>query len=191
MCKKFIFLLALAVAFLFITSSSYAFEYSADTVITASGEKTYGKMYAKPDRFRMEITNPQSVITITRMDKKIVWNIMPSEKMYMEMPFDPKTAPKTEIRGEIDRKLVGSEKIDGHPTEKYLITYKEGAKTEKMYQWWATDINFPIKSADLNNEWVQEYKNIKMGPQPDKLFEAPAGYSKMQMPMMPKGMKFE
>ena len=116
---------------------------------------------------------------------------MPSEKMYMEMPFDPQRAPKTEIRGEIERKHVGSEKIDGHPTEKYLITYKEGAKIEKIYQWWATDINFPIKSADINNKWVQEYKNIKMETQPDKLFEVPAGYSKMQMPMMPKGMKFE
>lgn len=191
MRKKFIFLLTLAIAFLFITSSSYAFEYSADTVFTAGGQKTYGKTYAKPDRFRMEITNPQPVITITRMDKNIVWNIMPSEKMYMEMPFDPQTAPKTEIRGEIDRKHVGSEKIDGHPTEKYLITYKEGAKTEKIYQWWATDINFPIKSADLNDKWVQEYKNIKMGPQPDKLFEIPADYSKIQMLMTPKGMKFE
>lgn len=191
MCKRFIFLFTLLVVFLCITVSSYALEYSADTIFTANGQKIYGKMYVKADRFRMEITKPQSMITITRMDKNIVWSIIPSEKMYIEMPFDPKTAPKTKISGEIDRKLVGSEKIDGHPTKKYLITYKEGGRTEKIYQWWATDINFPVKSADLNNRWVQEYKNVKMGPQPNKLFEIPAGYSKMQMPMMPGGMKFE
>ncbi len=191
MCKRFIFLFTLLVVFLCITVSSYALEYSADTIFTANGQKTYGKMYAKVDRFRMEIIKPQSMITITRMDKKIVWSIIPSEKMYIEMSFDPKTAPKTKISGEIDRKLVGSEKIDGHPTKKYLITYKEGGWTEKIYQWWATDINFPIKSADLNNKWVQEYKNVKIGHQPNKLFEIPAGYSKMQMPMMPGGMKFE
>ncbi len=108
MCKRFIFLFTLLVVFLCITVSSYALEYSADTIFTANGQKIYGKMYAKSDRFRMEITKPQSMITITRMDKNIVWSIIPSEKMYIEMPFDPKIAPKTKISGEIDRKLVGS-----------------------------------------------------------------------------------
>ncbi len=55
----------------------------------------------------------------------------------------------------------------------------------------ATDIDFPIKSDDPNNEWVQEYKNIKVGPQPDKLFEVPKGYSKMEMPTMQEGFKMK
>ncbi|MEK7271407.1 MAG: hypothetical protein AAB015_00720 [Nitrospirota bacterium] len=191
MNKGFVILLMLLVSVLCITVSSFGFEFSADTVFTADGQKTYGKMYSNADNFRMEITKPEHMITITRMDKKVVWNIMPSEKIYLEMPFNPKDAPKTEIRGEIDRKLVGSETIDGHPTKKYLITYKEGIQTEKVYQWWATDINFPIKTSDINNKWIQEYKNVKIGSQPDNLFEVPAGYSKMQIPKMPGGMDFK
>jgi hypothetical protein len=129
------------------------------------------------------------MIMITRMDKKIAWNIMPAQKMYMEMPVDPTNAPKTEIKGEVDRKEVGSETVDGHPTKKYLITYKNGNKTDQVYQWMATDINFPVKTADLKNKWIQEFKNIKIGSQPDSLFEPPAGYHKMEMPAMPGGMK--
>ncbi len=191
MYNKSIFIVTLLVSVLCIAVSSYALEFSADTVLTAGGQKMYGKMNAKKDRFRMEITNPQHMITISRMDKNVVWNIMPSEKMYIEMPFNPSTAPKTDvnIEGEIDRKHLGSEIIDGHPTKKYLITFKTGNQTQKIHQWLATDINFPIKTADPNKEWIQEYKNVKIGTQPDKLFEVPEGYSKMQMPTMPGGFK--
>ncbi len=191
MYNKSIFIVTLLVSVLCIAVSSYALEFSADTVLTAGGQKMYGKMNAKKDRFRMEITNPQHMITISRMDKNVVWNIMPSEKMYIEMPFNPSTAPKTDvnIEGEIDREHLGSEIIDGHPTKKYLITFKTGNQTQKIHQWLATDINFPIKTADPNKEWIQEYKNVKIGVQPDKLFEVPEGYSKMQMPTMPGGFK--
>ena len=127
-------------------------------------------------------------IMISRWDKKIAWSIVPARKMYMEMPLDLKNAPKTEIKGEVERKEVGSEHIDGHPTKKYLVTYKNGDRTEQVYQWMATDINFPVKTADLKNKWIQEFKNIKLGSQPDSLFEPPAGYQKFQMPTMPVGM---
>jgi hypothetical protein len=148
-----------------------------------------GKMFSKGEKFRMEVTTPEKMITITRMDKKASWTLMPSEKMHMEMPLDPKTAPKTEIRGEIERKLVGSETINGHPAIKYLVTYKEDGETAKVYQWMATDINFPVKTADVNGRWVQEYRNVKIGPQPEVLFELPSGYQKMQIPAMPGGMR--
>jgi hypothetical protein len=31
-----------------------------------------------------------------------------------------------------------------------------------------------------------EYRNIKLGPLPDSLFELPAGYEKMAMPVIPQ-----
>jgi hypothetical protein len=131
---------------------------------------------------------------ITRQDKKVVWNIMHDQKMYMEMPIREENKPRVtkDFEGEIERKLLGKETIDGHPTEKYLITYKLGDNTQQVYQWWATDINFPIKTEAVNGEWKQEYRNIKMGKQPDSLFAVPAGYKKFDVPagmMMPGGMK--
>ena len=89
------------------------------------------------------------------------------------------------MRGEVSRKLIGAETIDGHPTQKYEVTYTEAGKTEKMYQWMATDIKFPIKMAAVDGTWTMEYKNIKMGSQPARLFELPSDYKKMVTPSMP------
>lgn len=186
MVKKVFVLLSFV--FLFSVNAS-ALEFSADTITTYEGVKTTGKIYYKADKFRMDVKMPEEMITITRIDKKVLWNIMPKEKMYMEMPFTLENKPMVEekIDGEIERKHVGDEKMNGHPTKKYLITYKSGNIKEQMYQWWATDINFPVKTSALDGSWAQEYRNIKIGPQPDSLFEIPSGYNKLQMP---GGMKF-
>jgi len=187
-------ILTLVSFLLFLSGMAYGFEFSADTIATFKGEqKVQGKMYFKPDKFRMDMKTHGDMHMITRIDKKVVWNVMPAQKMYMEMPFNLKNKPKVDekFEGEIERKLVGNESIDGHPTKKYLITYKAGSKTEQVYQWFATDINFPVKTAAVDGSWSQEFRNVKIGPQPNSLFELPAGYQKMQMPTMPGGMNFK
>ena len=189
--------LTIASFLLFLSGMAYGFEFSADTISTFKGEqKLQGKMYFKQDKFRMDMKGNGDMHMITRIDKKVVWNVMPAQKMYMEMPFNLKNKPKVDekFEGEIERKLVGNETIDGHPTKKYLITYKANNKTERVYQWFATDINFPVKTAAIDGSWSQEFRNVKIGSQPDSLFEVPKGYQKMQMPQMPTmpgGMNFK
>lgn len=190
MLKKIFLALFLIIA---LSSASFAVEFSADTVTTFKGEqKTEGKIYYKPDRFRTEMKTPRGMIAITRMDKKVIWSIMPKEKTYMEMPLDLKNKPKVDekFEGEIERKEIGRETVDGHPTRKYLITYKVGNKKVQVYQWMATDIKFPVKTSSVDGSWTQEFKNVKMSPQSDSLFEVPQGYKKMKMPQMPGGMNF-
>jgi hypothetical protein len=191
MLRKFI---AIAVFMLLISGTASALELSADFVSSHGEFTTSGKMYITPDKFRMDMSSPQDMSSITRMDKKVVWNVMHDQKSYMELPFVEERKPRVEkeYKGEIERKLVGKETIQGHPTEKYLITYKARGNTDQVYQWWATDINFPIKTEDVNGKWKQEYKNIKMGKQDDSLFEIPEGYKKFDMPggmMLPGKMK--
>jgi hypothetical protein len=181
MLKKFI---ATAVLILLISGTASALELSADFVTSHGEMTTSGKMYITPDKIRMDMNYPQDMSAITRMDKKVVWNVMHDQKSYIELPFveDRKPRIEKEYKGEIERKLVGKETIDGHPTEKYLISYTNRGKTDQVYQWWATDINFPVKTEDINGKWKQEYKNIKMGKQDDGLFEIPEGYKKFDMP---------
>lgn len=187
MLKKFF---AVLFAVLFAASSAFAVEFSADTISSFQGDKQLkGKLFFKIDRFRMEMKphNDMSMVIITRLDKKVAWNLMPETKMYMEIPFDMKNKPKIDEKyeGEIERKEVGRETIDGHPTIKYLITYKVDNDKHQVYQWLATDIKMPVKTAAVDGSWSQELKNIKMGSQSDSLFELPAGYQKMQMPQLP------
>jgi hypothetical protein len=170
----------------------FKLRYRVTKGLNCYGEKITGKLYYKPDRFRMEMKAHEDMIVITRTDKKVAWNIMPAMKMYMEMPFDLKNRPMVEdkFEGETERKLLGSETIDGHPTKKYLITYKSGNGTDQVYQWIATDINFPLKTAATDGLWTQEFRNVRISSQPGSLFEIPAGYQKMDMPQMPGGMNF-
>ncbi|HMK49021.1 MAG TPA: hypothetical protein VK435_03120, partial [Thermodesulfovibrionales bacterium] len=70
-------------------------------------------------------------------------------------------------------------------TIKYLITYKINNEKNQVYQWMATDIKFPVKTAAVDGSWSQEFRNVKMGNQSDSLFEIPAGYQKMAMPQFP------
>lgn len=172
------------VMFILFSVSAFAVEFSADTVMTHKEISMTGKIYYKTDKFRTDMLTPQEMSTITRMDKKVIWNIMPEQRMYMEMPLNLENKPKVEekFEGETDRKHVGNETVDGHPSKKYLITYRGENKQEQVYQWWATDINFPVKTAAIDGSWAQEFKNIKMGAQPNSLFEVPSGYRKIQLP---------
>lgn len=178
-------------AFLCLSSAfvAFALDFSSDMVSTANGQKHTSKIYMQAKKFRME-TPEQPGYNIMRMDKNVMWMVMPDQKAYMEMKIDPSRQPRTEekVEGEVSRKLIGSETIDGRATDKYEITYKDKEKTTKMYQWIAKDIKFPVKTAAIDGSWIMEYKNIKMGAQPDSLFEVPSGYEKMNMPSMKDAM---
>ena len=169
-----------------LVTGAFAIEFSADMVSSAQGQTTTSKIFVKDQRFRME-PKGQPTYSIMRGDKQVVWMVMPDQNSYMEMKPSPSQQPKTEekVRGEVSRKLIGPETVDGHPTQKYEVTYTEAGKTEKMHQWMATDIKFPVKMAAVDGSWTMEYKNINMGTQPDSLFEVPSGYKKMTMPSMP------
>ena len=164
-----------------------AMEFSADMITKSAGKSFTGKVYMKDKKMRTDAPG-QPGYSIVRQDKNVVWFVMPDSKSYMEMAYDPaqEQVPAEKVQGEVSRKLVGKETIDGHPTEKYLVTAKHKGKTNDMYQWIATDLKLPIKTVAVDGSYSMEYKNIKMSA-PDNLFELPAGYQKVTMPAMPKG----
>ena len=176
------------------TMAPMAKEYSATMVSKSAGQTITTQIYMKPEKFRTD-TKMAGTSTIVRKDLNKVWTIMPAQKIYMEMQ-QTADAPSTQavedkVKGEVSRKKVGSETINGHPSTKYEITTKADGKTVQIYQWWATDISFPVKTAAVDGSWSMEYRDIKIGDQPDSLFEIPAGYKKMTLPGMPGGMNIK
>jgi hypothetical protein len=162
---------------------AFSFELSADMITKGRSEQPHtGKIYIKGEKYRMEMQG-QHQYTVFRPDKNVMWLVMPDQKTFMEMPYDPNQKPRAvgTFKGELNRKLVGSESIDNHPTQKYEVILKEGTKTEKFYEWMATDINFPIKKAALDGSWSEEYKNILYSVS-DSLFEVPADFKKISVP---------
>lgn len=163
------------------------------TIVTKSGDQTVSmKIYMKPDKFRTD-NETAGASTIVRKDLNKVWTIMNAQKTYMEMEGinDDQNLPAAEekIKGEVSRKELGSETVNGHTAIKYEITAKMDDTVTQVYQWWAKDINFPVKTAAVDGSWTTEYRDINVGSQADSLFEIPAGFKKMTIPGMPAGMK--
>jgi hypothetical protein len=162
-----------------------AYDLSANTLMIEDGERQEGKIYIKGEKYRIQ-REGESEYIVLRHDLDIMWVVLPEEKMYVQLPLDPKKTPKIREKnpGEISRRFIGTEMVEGRPTDKYEITVREGSKTESFYQWTATDLNFPVRTSALEGEWSVEFRNIKLGV-PDRFFEIPAGYSKARI--APKG----
>ncbi len=165
-------------------------EFSADMIHTAGGQVMRGRIFVSNDKIRME--TPDGV-TISRMDKKLVWVLMPQDRMYMEQPFDPAKAAATseKVDGELERTLVGQEMVDGKTAGKYRVVYEQNGRRVTLFQWLVEGAKIPVKTAAGDGSWTMEYQNIQTGAQPDSLFEVPADYQKFsaQMPSMDEMMK--
>lgn len=178
-------------AFLCVTLSVQATEFSADMVSKIPEKTSTGKVYVKGNKIRYEfLEGDEKAVTIMRLDKGVMWILMPEEKMYMEMPgagkgmIDPAMEKKIEHLAK--KKHLGKEKMSGYVCEKYQYVYHDKAM-ETMTQWFSKKLNYPIKIEHKAPAYhmLTEYKNIKEGGVSDSLFEVPTDYQKMQMPMMP------
>ena len=168
-------------------SFAWAFDFSADTVSTSQGQVSKGKIYVSNDKVRMDTPGAS---TITRMDKKVAWILMPDQNMYMEQPLSLENVAAAEkVPGELSRTLVGLDTVDGKTVNKYRVTYTSSAGESSMLQWVDSAMNIPVKTAAEDGSWSVEYRNITMGAQPDSVFELPTGYKKFAMPDMKEMMR--
>jgi hypothetical protein len=160
-------------------------EFSATLSIKEGGVTTDTRMHYTKNKQRMEMSDPSlggKSVVITRLDKSVVWVLLPAEKVYMETPIAQQKSNPLGLDPDsiIKRERIGKGTVDGHPCIKEKVTVKEAdGSTESMYYWEATDIGWPVKAEALDGSWSYTYKNIKTGKQDPSLFEVPKGYSKM------------
>lgn len=185
LCRP-VWLMAAAVFALLVVlpARSQATELSADLVMTPkdkSEQAIMARFYVKGNKLRQEITEEgEQHIVIVRPDKKVSWMITPSEKMYMEIPYEEgESFEEWTPEMEKNAKFLGTEKIGGMECKKFQRE-EEG---EKVVYWITSKHPFPVKIED--SESVVELKNVKDGGVSDSLFELPADYQKMSMPVMP------
>lgn len=168
-------------------------EYSADWNMETAEGAVKGKVYQAPNKERREMNmGGDKMVMILRRDKKTAWNLMPSEKMYMEMKLsDPKVSKDDPMNYDIEQTVIGPETVNGVKTIKSKVIMKEkkpnGAKMGGF--WWMTKDNIMMKldviSVDKGKKdrMKMELDNLKIGKQDASLFEVPSGYSKLDMGM--------
>ncbi|UVT17801.1 MAG: DUF4412 domain-containing protein [Nitrospira sp.] len=170
-------------------------EYSAEEVVETADSMSKTKVYSTPTMERREMSEGgQQMIAITRHDKKVVWNLMPEEKMYMEMSIGQSAAKKEEKTDlsayKIEQTPMGQETLNGIVMNKgkMIMTGKDGSKMGGFM--WTTKEGIIAKMDALSVEkgkkdrFKLEMSNLKIGKQPADLFEIPKGYEKMDMGAM-------
>jgi hypothetical protein len=117
------------------------------------------------------------MVMIQRGDKKTAFTLYPNSQRYTVNAdkADPGERPR------VEKTKIGTETIDGHPTEKFKVkvTSKNG-RVQEGFMWNATDLDgMTIKSEVENKDYrtTMEVKNIMLHSPRATVFEIPAGYT--------------
>jgi len=79
-------------------------EFTADLIRSSGGDEDMSKVFVKGKLRREELMEDGEVaaISIARLDKGVNWNLMPEEKMYMEISLDPGASESKEDMESLD-----------------------------------------------------------------------------------------
>jgi hypothetical protein len=189
------------------------FEGKVAMKITSEGESIDMDYLVKGNDVRIEVDAEEKVAMIMQSQNKKMLMIMPSQKMYMEMDLDKALDYQSESNekesGNIE-KTGETKNINGYTCEKWIYR-DEGEVTEA---WMAKDLGsffmfqnpmtggsqpswqdriqgegfFPMlvinKDASGKEQGRMEVKSVEKKSLDSSLFSAPAGYQKLNMPMM-------
>jgi hypothetical protein len=162
--------------------------FSADMVKTKGNKTTSAKVNMIETAIRTEGTERgKKYITIMRYDRKVLWSIMPEQKMYVEMPMpagaELATAMKDMMKDvQVKHEPLSSEQVANYHCDKSRMTVTWRGITTSTVEWAAQELGgFVVKKLDEKTGEMTEYQNIKLGPQDPSLFELPVGYQKLNM----------
>ena len=179
-------------------------EYSADKVTQTESVTFEQHVYYTPTKERTEMHGSgknadQMPIQILRKDNKVMWQVTPSQKMYMEYSLDRpapstmKKEPADMTKWDFEETVVGEEVMEGVNVTKYktIATSTDGKKFGGFS--WRTKEGIPLKvdllykQGEEKHRMTTELHNLKIGPQDPQLFEIPADYTKFDMAGMMGG----
>jgi len=176
-------LLALVLAW---PSAATAAEFTGEMVIREGEKIMTGKIFVKNGKLRQDFQDDLGhSITIVRPDKKVIWVILLHHRNYMELRFLG-TLPGQFLQvppGAVQKRKVGTDTIQGYPTEKVevLVQTVKGGLQKETY-WVAPKLGMPLKMVCHDRNLSLEYRHLKEGQVPDRLFELPPGLKKLDKP---------
>lgn len=165
-------------------------EYSADATIQSEEGSMQQRVYATPTKERKEMLTGagDGAVQIFRYDTKVMWQVMPSERMYMEHSMMGGQGQGSDpSQWTYEDTAMGEETLNGVKVTKYktIATSTDGKKFGGFS--WRTKEGINVKQDLLYKEgndkkrMMTELSNLKIGKQDPKLFEIPEGYTKLDM----------
>ena len=165
-----------------LASAAAAAQFSAQMLIKDGDKLLPARIFVQDGKLRQEFSDAEGqTVTIVRPDKKVVWIIIPWERAYTELPFRGKL-PGQFIQippDALSKRLVGKDTVNGYETEKYEVSVRSRGGPEHQTIWLAPKLGTPVKMIAKERNFSIEYKSIKEAAQPDRLFDLPPGYKKL------------
>lgn len=172
-------------------------EYSADSMIQNEEGTIQQKIFVTPTKERKEMLTGggDGGIMIFRFDSKVLWILMPSEKMYMEQSMAGGRGQRDDpSQWTYEDTAMGDEMLNGVKVTKYktIATSTDGKKYGGFS--WRTKEGINLKQDLLYKEgndkkrMLTELTNVQVGRQDPSLFEIPEGFTKFDMGGMMGGM---
>jgi hypothetical protein len=98
-------------------------QYSADLVTIVGRNKSVSKIRIADTKTRTEAKQgPLDVVTITRPDEKVVYILLPQQKLFAEKPFLEADGLFGYVSDHhTERELLGAETVKGQQCDKYKI----------------------------------------------------------------------
>ena len=171
-------------------------EYSADATVENEEGTMKQKIFVTPTKERKELLtgSGEGAVQIFRYDNKVMWMLMPSEKMYMEHSIGggPSKGSDTS-QWTYEDTAMGEETLNGVKVTKFktIATSTDGKKYGGFS--WRTKEGINVKQDLLYKEgnekkrMLTELSNLQIGRQDPKLFEIPEGFTKFDMGGMMSG----
>ncbi len=153
-------------------------------MVTEGFETPMAKMGNKT---RVENVGMKGIVTITNGDTKKSIMLNMNKKLYYEESIKQQDNMMSYYEPDmvVDKKKIGTEKIDGHPCNKFDVVYYRKSNPKDKHKaiiWEAIDLkDFPIKMefAGPQGKTTIMYKDIKLGAAKASMFEVPKGYKKV------------
>ncbi len=189
----------------FLCQSAYGAgaDFSADMVqknLKDQKEYVVGKLFMSHGRQRTEmaISDQQAageyghvLINVLNPAKGTMWQIFPDKKIYWERKgnysADPPPLPgdsRHPCAQTLSCTKLGDDTVAGRQTEKWQISMKQEGQSSLV--WVDPKLGIPVRE-EITGLLAKELRNVKEEPQPDSLFEVPAGFQKVDPPAPPTG----
>jgi protein dithiol oxidoreductase (disulfide-forming) len=171
-------------------------QFSATMVTTVPGVgDVTSKIYKSSDKLRQDMPKmpeipgmppgmklpPQPTgYTLTLLKEDTVYQVMGGQCTQITVAGGPQTNPFA-TTGEVTRKELGTELVDGHPTKITQISITKDGHNLVEKAWLATDLHdFPLR---LERSLTRiTFKDVSLSDPPASLFEKPTSCTKTEIP---------
>ena len=165
-------------------------EYSADATIQNEEGTMQQHIFVTPTKERKETLTGagEGAVQIFRYDLKLMWQVMPSERMYMEHSVGGGQGQGSDpSQWTYEDTVMGEETLNGVKVTKFkTIATSTAGKKYGGFSWRTKEgINLKqdllYKEGNEKKRMLTELNNLKLGKQDPKLFEIPEGFTKFDM----------